>query len=88
MQFNTTLPLDASLLKPEDIDRFDAIKKLHLTRATALEHIRKVQDRMKTRYDAFHDSTEFQPGDIVRVFAPKREKGLDEKLLSHYYEPY
>lgn len=46
------------------------------------------QSEQKRRYDSRHQSTRFNPGDLVWLWIPQRQVGLSEKLLSKYDGPY
>jgi hypothetical protein len=68
--------LEIALLPPEDVDRMESIKKLHIAREVALAKTQQAKVHMKRRYDASHRDTSYNVEDLVRVFIPRREKGL------------
>lgn len=40
------------------------------------------------RYDSRRQEVTFEPGDLVWLWTPLRQRGLSEKLLAHYVGPF
>ena len=63
-------------------------KKLLGLNETVRHKIRVASDRMKTYYDLKDNSVEFQAGDLVWLYNPRRRKGRCPKLLPDWEGPY
>lgn len=46
------------------------------------------QDRSKIRYDGCHRHVYFDPGDLVLLWTPLRQRGLCQKFLARYVGPF
>jgi hypothetical protein len=57
-------------------------------RNQAASNIRHRQAKDKARYDSKHRDVQFQVGDKVQVYTPKRKVGLSDKLVLRWHGPY
>ncbi|GFY36382.1 retrovirus-related Pol polyprotein from transposon 412 [Trichonephila clavipes] len=79
-------PPDAPLLPEEYIEKLQArMEEIH---HLAKERIGMAFEKMKTRYDARATGHDFQEGDKVWLWNPKRRKGLSPKLQTNWESPY
>ncbi|KMQ82837.1 integrase core domain protein [Lasius niger] len=88
------LPCDLLFGRPPDTpssveDYVDNLReRLEDVHAIARERIRISSEKMKTRYDVKATKREFQEGDRVWFWNPKRRKGLSPKLQTSWEGPY
>ena len=66
----------------------DLILTTQEARQIAYTSMLQRQVSYKTRYDKKHRVVQFQPGDLVCIWTPRRHVGLSEKLLRRYFGPY
>jgi hypothetical protein len=65
-----------------------AFQSMQEARALAREKIESRQDKDKVRYDATHKPVEYEEGEKVLVYTPRRFVGRSEKLLRNFVGPY
>lgn len=83
------LPSDASLaLDTDSVEISEFRDKLFVIRNQAVTNLEKVQDASKQRYDKRHSHTEFEAGDLVKVFNPARKVGMTSKFLIRWMGPF
>ncbi|KAJ3644070.1 hypothetical protein Zmor_026743 [Zophobas morio] len=71
------------------MDYVDDLKEKLLSVQETMRHkIRVASDRMKTRYDLKVNSLEFQAGDLVWLYNPRRRKGRCPKLSPDWESSY
>ncbi|UYV84530.1 K02A2.6-like, partial [Cordylochernes scorpioides] len=58
------------------------------TRQLARLETLKAQEKDKARYDSKHEAMDYNVGDLVWIFIPKRKVGFSEKLMKMYFGPY
>ncbi|GBL98272.1 hypothetical protein AVEN_174073-1 [Araneus ventricosus] len=62
--------------------------RLEGVHAFARERIKLASERMKTRYDSGATDDNFNEGDQVWMYNPKRRRGLSSKLQQKWEGPY
>lgn len=88
------LPIDISLIPPEDPSssiaehRTRIVKQIELSHDIARQNIQRAQQKMKEYYDRNAAHPTFEIGERVWVFTPKTKKGLSKKLMHIWYGPY
>lgn len=83
------LPSEAHLINLPNNKTVQEIREQILAaRNVAVENIHNRQKLDKIRYDTNHRHTEYNPGDQVKIFYPKRQIGKSEKLLLKWDGPY
>ena len=73
---------DASSYKYGLLERFKTAWDIVQT------NIKSAQDKQKEHYDRTVNDLKFNVGDVVRVYTPRRTKGLSPKLQSRWFGPY
>ncbi|RWS19028.1 integrase core domain protein-like protein, partial [Leptotrombidium deliense] len=88
------LPVNAALNSPSlgisDVETYQSQIRSALNTAheIARENIKKAQIKYKERGDKKRRAVEYNNGDLVLVYTPRRIKGKAEKLLHPYHGPF
>jgi hypothetical protein len=82
------LPTEANLLQKTGFNVSEFLARVEKERNQAASNIRHRQAKDKARYDSKHRDVQFQVGDKVKVYTPKRKVGLSDKLILRWHGPY
>lgn len=82
------LPTEATLTWKTEFDVKQYLDSTQAAREQAMKNIHEQQKKDKSRYDAKHRELQFSPGDMIKVYTPKRKVGLSDKLLLRWQGPY